>query len=353
MRICLLANARSTHAQRWARYFAGRGDEVHLLSLAPGEVEGVRVHVVSEPRLGRPGYLLGAPRVRALVRRIEPDILHAHYATSYGLLGALAGYRPLIVSTWGSDVFAGAARSRLLRAAVRLALRRADVVCATSRALARATAVYAPAGKRIEITPFGVDGAQFRPPERRPGEPIVGSTRILHAIYGLHHLVDAVAELRGRGVPARLLLVGDGPQRAELAARIAARGLGGAAELRGWVAQPALPAALHEMGLFAMPSVVEEAFGVAALEAAATGLPVVASRAGGLPEVVADGETGLLVPVGDVAALAEALGALIADPGRARRMGAAGRDFVLAHYEWGENAGRMARLYEELAGRGA
>ncbi|MBI4507207.1 MAG: glycosyltransferase, partial [Chloroflexi bacterium] len=271
-RICLLAEATSAHTRRWAGYFALLGWEVHVLSLRPGAVAGARVHAVAPP-LGRPGYLLGAPAVRRLVRTLRPDLLHAHYLTSYGLLGALSGCHPFVASAWGSDVSAGAARSPLLRAAVRFALRRADAICATSHALAALTRPYAPAGAAIHVTPFGVDCRRFRPPAGGPppGSPCIGSVRALERIYGLDVLLRAAAQLMPQFPDLRLRLVGDGSARAQLAALADGLGLVAAVEWRGRVPAAALPGELAQMHAFAAPSRVPEAFGVALLEAEACG----------------------------------------------------------------------------------
>jgi glycosyltransferase involved in cell wall biosynthesis len=104
---------------------------------------------------------------------------------------------------------------------------------------------------------------------------------------------------------------------------------------------------LHKMDIFVVPS-FQESFGVAAVEAAAAGLPVVASDVGGLPEVVIDGETGYLVPPADAHTLSQRLAQLIADPSLRRRMGKAGRVLVETHYNWKDNAAQMERLYRSL-----
>jgi glycosyltransferase involved in cell wall biosynthesis len=104
------------------------------------------------------------------------------------------------------------------------------------------------------------------------------------------------------------------------------------------------------MDIFVVPS-LQESFGVAAVEAAAAGLPVLASNVGGLPEVVVDGETGFLVPPADVEALSGRLSQLIADPALRQRMGQAGCTFIKAHYDWKANAAQMESLYQSIVGR--
>jgi glycosyltransferase involved in cell wall biosynthesis len=350
MRLCLLAEASSIHTQRWAQHFARRSDEVLVLSLRPGEIPGARVIVMAPPRLGRGGYLLGWPRAWETVRAFRPDVLHAHYATSYGLIGALLAWHPYVISSWGSDVTGGRAHTPLGAALLRFAYSRADAACATSSFLAEATRPFVRAGAEITITPFGVDLDRFSfspSPARDTVE--IGTARFrLESIYGLHELVQAFA--RVDDPRARLVLYGDAGDRAQLERRSAELGVASRVRFPGKLAHEQIPAALARLDVFALPSIVPEAFGVAAVEAAAVGRPVVASQVGGLPEVVRDGETGFLVPPGDATALADRLRTLAADPALRARMGAAGRELVASRYDWRENARRMEALYRALTG---
>jgi 2-deoxystreptamine N-acetyl-D-glucosaminyltransferase/2-deoxystreptamine glucosyltransferase len=129
-------------------------------------------------------------------------------------------------------------------------------------------------------------------------------------------------------------------------------GIEDSVELRGWVDAGDVPAFLHELDVFVLPSVFE-GFGVAAAEAAATGLPVVASDVYGIPDVVQQGETGLLVPAKDVSALAAAMLRLAKDADLRRTMGRAGHNYVASHYDWDANAAQMERLYERVTNRTA
>jgi glycosyltransferase involved in cell wall biosynthesis len=111
-------------------------------------------------------------------------------------------------------------------------------------------------------------------------------------------------------------------------------------------------AAMQIIDIFVMPSTCQESFGVAAIEASACEVPVVATRLGGVPEAVVDGQTGILVPPFDAKSLAEACISLIRDPQRRKTLGKAGRQFVLERYQWKANAATMASVYAQvLAGQ--
>ncbi|MNY03816.1 D-inositol 3-phosphate glycosyltransferase [compost metagenome] len=346
-RLVLLADASNVHTVKWAREFAARAWDVHVLSLLPAEIPGVEVHRLQPPPVGKIGYLALIGEARALVRRLRPDLVHAHYATSYGLLGALAHHRPFVISVWGSDVYDFPTKSPLHRALLAWNLRQADAVTSSSHAMAEAAAPLIPS-RTIEVVPFGVDLAGFGPATPHEGSTI-GCAKILEAHYGQEHLIRAVRLLRDRRPdrPVRLLLAGEGDQRDALAALIASLRLEEVVQLVGRLPHDQMPEFLRSLSIFAMPS-LSESFGVAAVEAAACGLPVVASRVGGVGEVVLDGETGMLVPPADPEALAQALSRLLDDPALRVAMGERGRAHVARCFDWQRNADAMEAVYERL-----
>jgi len=151
---------------------------------------------------------------------------------------------------------------------------------------------------------------------------VVGCVARLHAEKGVMTLVDAFTEVAKRVPDAKLEIYGDGPERDLLERTVAMRKLGGRIVFHGW--KDSRSGLYRDFRLLAVPS-RKESFGMAALEAMAYGLPVVGTEVGGLPEVIEDKVTGLLVPAGDADALAEALIRLLEDPGLCRRFGEAGR----------------------------
>ena len=209
-------------------------------------------------------------------------------------------------------------------------------------------------------TPFGVDCAQFNGAEPNGAEPnaagaagialTIGTVRPLEQGYGIEHLIHAFAVLRGRPLAPglRLLIVGDGAERRPLERLAAALGVGTVTEFVGSVPHDRIPEYLRRFSIYVAPSVHEESFGVAVLEASACGVPVVASKVGGLPEVVQDGVTGLLVPPADHVALADALEGLLKNRTLRRQMGEQGRQFVHASYAWDTTALTMEALYERI-----
>lgn len=350
MRVVYLADAPYVHTRRWVEHFARAGWQCEVISFRPAEIAGARVyHIDGFERLGRLRYLLHARRVRRLVRSLQPDLLHALHVTSYGFLASLCGVRPTLTSVWGTDILEAPRWTPLHYLITRRALAGADHVTATGLRLASATLRYAPRGKPVTVVPYGVDVARFRPRARNgaPADVVVGAVARLSPEKGLDVLVRAVAQLVRAGLPVRLVLAGDGPRRGQLERLVGRLGIEDRVEFLGEVAHERVPEVLATFDVFALPSSAE-GFGVAALEAQAMELPVVASRVHGIPDAVEDGRTGLLVPPSDVDALAGAIARLAADARLRAEMGRAGRAFVADRYRWEENAAQMERLYRHL-----
>lgn len=358
MRVVYLADAPYIHTQKWVRHFAGLGWDAHVLSFRPAEIPGATVHYIDGlEAIGKARYVVHARRVRSLIYELKPDLLHALHLTSYGFLAGLSGFQPSIVSVWGTDVLEAPFLSPVHRWITKQALKNAGAITATGRRLADATLPFVPAGREVAVIPYGIDLTQFSPQSRTErdatnGRVVVGAVARLSPEKGFEHLLRAVALLRKRGCEVDVVLAGDGPSRGGLERLAGELALQDRVQFLGEVPHEDVPATLGTFDIFAMPS-TWEGFGVAALEASAMQLPVVGSNIHGIPDVVIDGETGLLVPAADVDALADAIARLVADPAARQRMGAAGRGLVERAYRWEDNARLMDLLYAQMVGANA
>ena len=340
-----------------------RKHEVHLVSFQKAEELDVTFHPLkrslalqispSAPAYRKIGYLCDLRAVKRIVRQIDPDILHAHWATSYGLMGAFSGCHPFVLSTWGSDVFDFPQKSFLHRKTLQYIMNRSDYVTATSRMLAEETRKYLSPERTVRTIPFGVDIHRFSLKSRRTGQIFtVGIVKKLEKKYGVDFLIKAFSTLFQIDRQARLLIVGDGSEESALRRLCRSLDVEDNVSFVGFIANERVPDYMNQMDVFVVPSVMSsETFGVAAVEAAASGLPVIASNIGGLPEVVLDGETGFLVPPRDPEAIAEKMIQLWKDEKLRVQMGRAARRFVEQNYIWEENAIEMERLYLNAAGQ--
>lgn len=363
MKLALLAPRSVIHTVRWANEMARRGHDVHLISMHRGGDyldPAVQVHLLPFP--APMGYYLNAFHLRQLLRRLRPALLHAHYASGYGTLGRLSCYHPYILSVWGADVYDFPRQSGLAFRILRSNLRAADWLCSTSHVMAKQTLQLCPGLTNLSVIPFGVDVVQFCPRQGRSDTSTitVGAVKTLAPKYGIDVLIRAFAVARRAlmglapdlGASLRLLIVGGGRDRASLEALAKEQGLSDVAVFAGQVMHSEVPGFLNRLDVYVAASRKDsESFGVAVIEASAAGVPVVVSNVGGLPEVVLDGVTGLVVEPEDVPATANAILRLVMDSSLRRRMGAAGRQHVLARYQWSESAALMDQVYARMLRR--
>jgi N-acetyl-alpha-D-glucosaminyl L-malate synthase BshA len=324
-----------------------------------------RVSPPAYPQLKQSPYTLAlTSKIVEVSRRERLQIVHAHYALPHAVAAHLArqvlaaqgdaGAAPvprIVTTLHGTDITLVGSDPSFLPL-TRFSIAGSDAVTTPSDWLARATheVLGVPGAVAIDVIPNFVDVARFTPapggapPGSGSGVPVVAHVSNFRPLKRLDDVVEVFARVRAAR-PARLWLVGDGPERARIEAAIAARRLQADVEVLGERAD--LPAVLRGADVFLLPSEIES-FGLAALEALSCGVPVVASAVGGLPEVIADGEVGFLRPVGDVAAMAAAVGRLLDDAALRRRLGAAGRRLAESRYALAPAVDRYVDLYRRV-----
>ena len=321
-----------------ARGFLDRGHRVRLYA-APGsriadEAQGFGVPCAVLP-IGRkrPGGVLALARA---FREAHHDVVNTHSSTDSWLAALacrLVRDPPAIVRT--RHVSVPVPRDP----ATRWLYRRATARVVTTGEALRAQLVRDNGldPSRVESIPTGIDAARFgtmpRDEARRalglaPDARIVGIVATLRSWKGHRHLVDAFARLDDPR--ALLVVVGDGPQREALDRPVAALGLGPRVRFAGQ--QRDVAPWLAAFDLFALPSTANEGVPQALLQAMFAGVPCVTTAAGAIPEIARDGDTALVVPAGDAAALADAIGRLLADPSLGSRLAAAARAFVVPRF---------------------
>jgi glycosyltransferase involved in cell wall biosynthesis len=345
-----------THADRQAfevetAVLSGEGELVPIFRQA-----GIAVHLLRARNRFDP---LALGRLVRLLREGRFDILHSHLfrADIYaGLAVARLGERrPLLVSTRHNDdrfflnPFVG-----LVHYGVSA---RQDLIIAISDHIARFTVsrgVRHP--ERVRRVYHGLEPPVTQALEREgqhirqelgigPDAFLVGNVGRLALQKGQRHLIAAMPLLLERVPRARAIIAGGGDLEDYL--RGLASDMGVAERVHVLGPRKDVPALMHAVDVFVMPS-IWEGFGLVLLEAMAAGRPIVASRVATIPEVVADGETGLLVPAGDPLALADALAQLAEDPDRAARMGEAGRERLRRQFSVEKMVGDTELLYREL-----
>ncbi|HVZ19896.1 MAG TPA: glycosyltransferase [Vicinamibacterales bacterium] len=268
-------------------------------------------------------------------------VVHAcdFYANVFGLTGAALAAVPLRIGA-RRDILIPQRSSGQHRLQA-LSYRFAHRVVANSQAAAAQVVREGVSPTAVMVIPNGIDLDRYRPAPARPRRRIITTVANLRAEKGHDVLIRAAALVAQRFPDVAFQFAGDGPRRAALEAEVKARGLEGVVGFLGH--REDVPNLLAQSDAFVLPSRTE-AFPNGVLEAMAAGLPVIASRVGGIPEVIAHDRNGVLVPPGDDCALAEAVVDLLQDPARADRLARAARETIVGRYSFD----RMVRAFERM-----
>lgn len=336
------------------------------VDLTYGRVAQTRVNLMGKvARVAVMAHYLEAQfrATMAVARERGADVVHAHWAIPTGPAAVSAARRlglPSVITMHGGDVYVNPEQGYdfptrwYVRPALRWTLRKAGALTAITEDC-RQHALRAGAPTRSMHLVFnGTDLRRFSPAtagavDPRFGPSMIFACRQLFPRKGIRFLVEAAAQLKPRFPDLKVVVAGDGFERPDLIALAERLGIARDVTFLGWVPNSELPQYYRAAALSVIPS-LEEGFGIPAAEAMGCETPVVASDAGGLPEVVEHGVTGLIVPRGDASALAGAIGELLADPARRARMGQAGRERALRLFDWDRSAEQFEQIY---AGIGA
>ena len=341
---------------------ARRGHEIHFISYAPPSrmnvfAERVRYHEVTVPSYPlfqyAPYDLALATRMTDVAVHEELDLLHVHYALPHAISAHLAREMlaprklGIVTTLHGTDItIVGQDPSYL--PVTRFGIERSDAVTAVSEYLRRVTRDVFQPRKEIDVVPNFIDPERWKPdPEKRvracfapEGERLVLHVSNFRPVKRVLDVVEIFDRIRRR-VPVRLLMIGDGPDRPAAEELCRERGLAPLVHFMGNT--PAVGEVMSATDLYVLPS-NSESFGLSALEAQACGVPVLGYAVGGLPEVVDDGVTGFLRPVGDVEGLAASAVALLEEPARYAAFSTAARERAITRF----SADAMVALYLEV-----
>jgi len=357
-------------ATELAMALAQGGDEVHVISYAfPSRLQLLAPHlffhevvVPHYPLFEYPPYSLAlASKMAELARHQNLDLLHVHYAVPNAISAILAQQMlaprplPVVTTLHGTDVTLVGNDPSYFET-TKFGIEKSDAVTAVSESLKRATLDQLHLSRKpIEVIPNFIDPTRSdrvrgTPGARRwakPGEKVVIHVSNFRPVKRVMDVLDVFLGIR-QAMPARLLLVGDGPDRAKVEERCRKVCCCDSVTFLGNIA--GIEEVVTGADLFLLPS-ESESFGLAALEALACEVPVVASNAGGIPEVVRHGVDGLLYPVGDIGGMAAGAIELLSDPARHLAFRRAAREGAIERFAQDKVVARYRDLYERtLAG---
>jgi len=324
-----------------------RGVEVRILSLRR-PAEDLRHELVARAGLDEQ-TVYDLREFPVTLREFRPQLLHAHFATAATAkareLAAEIGV-PFTFTAHRYDLYDKAPSDFADRAAA------AGAVVTVSQAnLQHIVKAFGVPAAHIHVIPCGVDTERFRPDGDRAKPPLIVCVARLVPLRRMGLLLEACAILRAWGVEFRCAIVGDGPCRDELETARARLGLAQAVELVGAAEQAEVLAWWRKAAAAVLPS-DSEGMPVSLMEAAACGVPAVATAVGGVPELIDDGVTGFLTPPGDAGKLAAALERLLGDPDLGARLGVAARQRAQEHFSLARQVDCLVALWRTLVDEG-
>lgn len=360
-KICYLADASSPHTKKWCNFFVEKGYEINVISLNKGDIKGVNVYSFDFDVKGNKNksavkkiqYLKVIRKIKSIVNNIKPDILHAHYASSYGLIGSLINYKPYIISAWGTDIYEFPQNGFIQKSIIKYNLKKADYLFSTSVAMSHEMKKYT--NKEISITPFGIDLERYkineciRKEKNKRNYKVIGTIKTLEKRYGIEYLIKAFSIVKSKYNKENIYLkiAGDGSQLESLKELVKKLNLEEYVEFLGRISQDAVSDTFNSFDISVFPS-LKESFGVSSLESQACGVPVIVTNVGGHPETVIDGESGLIVEPENENDLAEAIMYLIDNKEKLEQMGLKGVEFVKKDYELNKTFNNIEKIYNKI-----
>ena len=355
MRICFLSLGTFNHIGPYLDYFRDVGHDVIFVSMSPGPERGIPTYNVglgsrySESE-GKWKYPISMLRARRLIRRLKPDIVHAHYVTSCGVAALVCGFHPTVVTAHGSDLTVGI-KSRIWRPLLKKVFAFSDCVNVVSLDLAdMAKSLGVDPDKIRTLTP-GIDTERFalsRRPQFDRSRPLrLVCTRRLEAVFDHHMIIDALTVLKEKRIRFEMTFAGDGSLRGGLKQRVEEAGLGESVRFAGKLDNDDLPEVLGRQDVYLSASLWDGA-SLSLLEAMATGLFPIVSNIKANSTWLDHGVDGLLHRVGDPADLAECIVRFCNNPQMAAEAAARNREKVVESADRVTNMKRLEGIYLEL-----
>lgn len=311
MRICYLGNATSPIARKLAVHFALK-NEVHFVTFDQTLISNVLVHCVGHhsysPLSKAICLIVNFSKVRSLIYQLEPDILHAHMVTSYGVVAALVGFQPLVVSAWGSDILYLAERYWPYRKIAQWVLNRAQLVTASAEVAAEALAKLGISREKIVTHYYGIDVTRFNTKARsaeKKSKTIILCTRYFEKPQNVAGFIKAIPWVLKQVSPdsVEFWVIGGGSEERRIKALVTKLNLDAVIRLLGEIPHEKMPYYYGLADVYVSPAILDTNH-VSLTEAMACGVfPVVTDIPANRVWII-DGVNGLLAPVGNPEALA-------------------------------------------------
>lgn len=360
-RILILADINSSHTQKWVLGLANDNFNIGVFSFNASKNNWYCDHEniiclnkrktkASLTLINKLAYLLFWPNLIYQIIKFKPDVIHSHYASSYGLLGALTLFKPYVVSAWGSDVMEFPKKNFLNKFILKFVLFRANKICVTSTALKKEIAAYTK--KQAYVIPFGVNLNVFYA-NNLPHDNTdftFGIVKGLEPIYNIDKTIIAFYSLvkKHSHLSLKLKIVGGGSQKENLLELINYYGLQNNIEMVGFVSHEQIPTHLNTMDVLINVSEAES-FGVSVAEAMACQIPVIVSDLDGFKDLIPDESIGLITHSTSPLDISIAMEKYLMNNELRSTLAKNAFQRISEKFSWSQNLSEMEKLYFEMA----
>lgn len=368
MRLCFLGDVRSIHTKRWIEYFA-ESHEVHLITLNyPDTDEGLLLEselkllniVVHKIPRTMPGLFLAPLRARKIINSVKPDVIHAHYATQYGLMAAASGFHPYMLTVWGSDVLIDPKKSKILHCFAKYAIKNADVITCDGKNTHDALIDLGAGEENIRMIYFGVDTKKYNPEKCDTNifEPVLGAgdhkvviyLRGFADVYDPETIIRAIPRVIETVPDAKFLLAREGLERDNYRKIVEGMPYSDSVYFIGNIPQEKIPAYLASSDVYISMSLSDSGLSASTAEAMSCGVPVISSDVGDVNLWIENGKNGFIVRKGDDNALAENIIKLFQNETFKAEIGKSGRQIIEEKQDYFKEMDKIEKIYYRLKG---
>lgn len=351
--ICYLANASSIHVQKWVDYFNKRNYKISVISFSSGNIKGAEVYFIN---LGffshfKLKYILGLPQVKKLLFQLKPDILHAIYLSSYGLVGALTDFHPLIISAIGSDILVTAKSSFIKKFLARHTIKKADLINSQATHLTKELMLLGAKPKKIITFSYGIDLEQIRqkkeinPQDKK--QKIVISTRTLEPIYNLELLIRSVPKILKEMPEVKIWLIGSGREEKKLKELASELRISQSIEFLGKLSNQEVLDRLEKADVYVSTS-LSDGSSISLLEAIAKGVFPVVTDIPANREWIKDNINGFLCPTDDPSQLSKRILEALTNNALRKRAAEENKTLLEEKGSYQKNIGVVEKRYLQL-----
>jgi len=367
MKIFYIVPLESIHAERWMRYFADAGHDIHLItSDKPSQIiKNVKVNPLKRfgPHFPIISHLVNSIakefQFRKLIRTLKPDIIHAHYIMRATLLGAVSGFHPFVVTVWGSDILIAPKESKISRYIAKYVLRKADLITCDGENVKKAMIKLGVNSSKIKIIYFGVDTEKFiRGPKDEElknkleisDSPIIISLRRLEPLYDVETLIRCIPFVFKEVPQAKFIIAGKGSEETKLKALAKSLKILESIRFVGWIPHNELPQYIASADIYVSTALSDAGLAVSTAEAMASELPVIITDFGDNRKWVKDGINGFIIPLRDPEVLAQKIIYLLQNESERKKLGKANRQIIEEKNNWEKEMSKMKNIYKRLIG---